>query len=109
MTYDALIERLQRDDDPQLEVSRTRAGVVLQQGGIRLELVGDQAVFDRYLSALSKDAKAALGRADGLGLFLAHLQESIESSSAVSAVWRFTAGPSGRPKLIKDSADRGAA
>jgi hypothetical protein len=101
MTYDALVDRLEADGDPDFEVNRTGEGVTLQRDGVQLELVGDQQAFDRHIQSLDQEATVAFGRADGLGLFLEHLQESMQSTSAVSAVWRFSTGRSGRPSLIK--------
>jgi hypothetical protein len=108
MTYDALVSRLGVDDDPELEIDRTPDGVTLQRRGIRLELVGDQQAFDRHIHTLAREAKVALGRADGLGLFLEHLHESMGSTSAVSAVWRFSTDRSGRASVIKTAVSEGS-
>jgi len=100
-TYQSLIDRLALDDDHDLSVRRTARGVTLEKNGVRLELVGKEQDFGWYVGSLARDAKAAFGTADGLNLFLAHVQESLESAASVSARWEFSRSRLGRPVLKK--------
>lgn len=74
-TYDALVNRLQSDPDSEFIVTRTRRGVTVENGEVRLELVGDESAFRRYVFDLSKETKSSFGHKDGMALLLVHIDE----------------------------------
>lgn len=96
-TYDALVSRLRDDSDEFLRVTRTRRGVTLENAMTRLELVGNEADFNRYVFSLSNEAKSSFGHQDGMALLLTYIQESMDSDSAFSARWRFTTNKFNEP------------
>lgn len=100
--YDALVTRVQSDPDSELTVTRTRRGVTVEHEGERLELVGDEPAFRRYVFALSRETKSSFGHQDGMALLVTHIEESLYSESTDSSRWAFTTGKSNKP-IVKET------
>jgi len=77
--YDELVTRLALGNDPELRYRRTATGVLLDNGRIRIELAGKDRYFDRLINSMARDANAAMGTPDGLGLYLANLIEDLDT------------------------------
>ncbi|GAB3914503.1 hypothetical protein GCM10011575_44800 [Microlunatus endophyticus] len=45
-----------------------------------IELTGKDKHFDRLIDSMARDAEAALGTLDGLGLYFANLYEDLDTS-----------------------------
>lgn len=79
--YDELITRVAGDENPELDCRRTATGVILDNGRVRIELTGKDKHFDRLIDSMGRDAEAALGTPDGLGLYIANLYEDLDTSA----------------------------
>lgn len=86
--FDELVKRLTCDETIGVHPTRTPTGVKIDNGRVYIDLRGTDRDFDRFVHSLDRDAKDALGTPDGLGLYIANLQERLETSDT-SMVYEF--------------------